>query len=87
MSPSASYTERWYFKTTQYDWDSESQKIDTFTVNKFTAARDYQFSTGLSTRIYGMYQMKKGPVSAVRHVITPSASFNYRPDFSQAHYV
>lgn len=86
MSPSASYTERWYFKTTQYDWDSESQKIDTFTVNKFTAARDYQFSTGLSTRIYGMYQMKKGPVSAVRHVMTPSASFNYRPDFSQAHY-
>lgn len=86
LSPSANYTERWYFKTTQYTWNNESQKVDTFTVKKFTTARDYQFSTGISTRIYGMYQMKRGPVSAVRHVLSPSASFNYRPDFSLERY-
>ena len=84
LSPSATYTERWYFKTTQYEWNSENQKIDTIIENKFKAARDYQFSAGLSTRVYGMYLMKRGPVSAVRHVLTPSASFNYRPDFSQS---
>ncbi len=84
LSPSATYSERWYFKTTQYEWNPENQKIDTIVENKFKAARDYQLSAGLSTRIYGMYLMKKGPVSALRHVLTPTVSFNYRPDFSQS---
>lgn len=84
LSPSATYSERWYFKTTQYEWNSENRKIDTIVENKFKAARDYQLSAGLSTRVYGMYLMKKGPVSALRHVLTPTASFNYRPDFSQS---
>ena len=26
--------------------------------------------------------MKKGPIRAIRHVATPSISFNYTPDFS-----
>lgn len=86
LSPSASYTERWYFKTTQYEWDEESMRIDTLTVNRFSAARDYQFSAGLATRIYGMYLFKGGPLTAVRHVLSPSISFNYRPDFSEARY-
>ncbi len=86
LSPSLTYTERWYFETTQYEWNTEAQKLDTFTVNEFVAPRDYQFNAGLSTRIYGMFQLRKGPIAAVRHVLTPSASFNYRPDFSEAHY-
>jgi hypothetical protein len=28
-----------------------------------------------------MFQFKKGPVNAIRHVLTPSVSFTYRPDF------
>jgi len=28
-----------------------------------------------------MYQFKKGPVTAIRHVVTPSVSFTMRPDF------
>ncbi len=61
-------------------------RIDTLTVNRFSAARDYQFSAGLATRIYGMYLFKGGPLTAVRHVLSPSISFNYRPDFSEARY-
>ena len=86
LSPSANYTERWYFKTTQFEWNNELNKLDTITVKKFQTARDYQFSLGLNTRIYGMYQMKHGPVAAVRHVMTPTVSFGYRPDFSQPGY-
>ena len=86
LSPSANYTERWYFKTTQFEWNNELNKLDTITVKKFQTARDYQFSLGLNTRIYGMYQMKHGPVAAVRHVMTPTVSFGYRPDFSKPGY-
>ncbi|MBK7851181.1 MAG: LPS-assembly protein LptD [Bacteroidetes bacterium] len=82
LSPAANYTERWYFKTTEYEWNNELNKTDTIQNKKFRAAREYQFSLGLNTRVYGMYQMKKGPVAAVRHVMTPNVSFSYRPDFS-----
>ncbi len=86
ISPNVSYTERWYLKTTQYKWDSDSNKVDTFEVKKFQAARDYQASLGLSTRIYGMYQFKSGPIVAIRHVMTPSASISWRPDYSKPGY-
>lgn len=86
LSPGANYTERWYFKTTNYAWNDELKKIDTIDVRKFQAARDYQFSVGLSTRIFGMYTMKRGPVKAVRHVMTPSVALAYRPDFGASRY-
>lgn len=82
VTPSANYTERWYFKTTQYDWDPERLQTDTMQVHGFQTNRDYQFSVGTSTRIYGMFQMPRGPIAAIRHVLTPSVSLSYRPDFS-----
>lgn len=47
------------------------------------------FSTGLSPKIYGMYQFTgKSRLEAIRHVMTPSASFSYIPDLTsiQANY-
>ena len=36
----------------------------------------------MSTKVYGMFQFsKKSKVQAIRHVITPSVSLGYRPDF------
>lgn len=29
LSPAANYTERWYFKTTEYEWNNELNKTDT----------------------------------------------------------
>ncbi|MEY4595205.1 MAG: hypothetical protein RIQ47_1615, partial [Bacteroidota bacterium] len=86
LSPALNYNERWYFKTTEYAWDADRGKVDTFQVDGFKAARDYSISVGMLTRIYGMFQYKRGPVAAIRHVMTPSASFNFRPDFSQEKY-
>ncbi len=55
--------------------------VQTDTVRGFRAARDFSFNASLNTRLYGMYQIKKGPVAAIRHVVTPNVSFNFRPDF------
>ena len=87
VSPSLNYIERWYFKTTQYnDWNAESRHVDTVVVKKFVAPREYSASLGISTRIYGMYQFSHGPVTALRHVMTPSASLSVRPDFGNPKY-
>lgn len=86
LSPAINYNERWYFRTTDYEWNADLGKVDTLQVDGFKAARDYSVSVGMLTRIYGMFQYKRGPVAAIRHVMTPSASFNFRPDFSQEKY-
>ena len=91
LSNSFNYNERWYFSTIEKQWDPEAIQIqggDTLfgrvvidTVPGFKAARDFNYSASLNTRLYGLVQFRRGPVRAIRHVISPNLSFNYRPDF------
>lgn len=82
ISPRVNYTERWYFNYIQKKWNGES--IDTDTISGFKRAYNYNYSTSINTKIYGLVQFKKGLIKAIRHVITPSVSFNYTPDFSKS---
>ncbi len=82
FNPSANYTERWYFQQYDYAFDSTLNKASVVdTINGFQAVRDFGVSASMNTKIYGTFQITKGPVKAVRHMITPRASLNYRPDF------
>jgi lipopolysaccharide assembly outer membrane protein LptD (OstA) len=85
------YNERWYTKTIRKTWIGDTiytngvpaygGYIDIDTVNGFASARDYSFSSSLSTTIYGMKQFSKGPIRALRHVMRPSVGFSFVPDF------
>ena len=86
LSPKFNLTERWYLSQTEKRWDANNNIIITDTLHKFTRAHNYNFSTGLNTKIYGIIQFNKSKIAAVRHVITPSISFNYNPDFSDDKY-
>lgn len=86
FSPSANFTERVYLNTTQYSWNTETKSLDTLKVEKLAQAYDYNVSAGLSTRIYGMVLISKGPITAIRHVMTPAVSLTYRPDFGDSKY-
>ena len=78
---SASYNERWHWSTIRKTYDPDNNKTTIDTVRGFRSNRDFSFNSSLSTRIYGMFNFKFGPIKAIRHVINPSISFNYRPDF------
>jgi lipopolysaccharide assembly outer membrane protein LptD (OstA) len=83
------YTERDYFQTIRKRFARgsvsglDSMVIDT--VQGFRRAGDYSISTGLSTKVYNTMYFK-GALKAIRHVMTPSVSFQYRPDFSDPDY-
>jgi lipopolysaccharide assembly outer membrane protein LptD (OstA) len=82
VSPGISYTERWYLRSIRKSWDPELQQVQTDTVDGFKAARDFAFSTSMNTRLYGIVQFRKGAIAAIRHVMTPTVGFSWRPDFS-----
>ncbi len=81
----------WYLNSIRQRWNNDISVIngdtvmgyvETDTLIGFTQGYEYRYSSTLHTKLYGMIQMKKGLLRAVRHVLTPSISFNYRPDFS-----
>ncbi|MCR5588326.1 MAG: hypothetical protein K6F72_01790 [Bacteroidales bacterium] len=82
---SFTYNERWHWSTIDKTFDTATNTVHIDTIRGFRPNRDFSFNSSLSTRIYGMFQFKYGPLKAVRHVFNPSVSFNYRPDFGAAH--
>lgn len=87
------YTERWYPKTIRKTWinditivsgDTILPHVEVDTVSGMKAARDYSYNSSLSTTLYGMAQFRRGPVTALRHVVRPSVGFSYQPDFGKA---
>lgn len=91
LTNTLSFNERWYPKSISEHWVNDTLKtatdtvvgyVRTDTINGFKAAHDFSFSSSLSTKIYGILQFKKGPVNAIRHVITPNIGFSFRPDFA-----
>ncbi|NOR29325.1 MAG: LPS-assembly protein LptD [Lutibacter sp.] len=82
LSPNANYKEVWYFDKINKTYNPTENIIATDTINKFSAYREYSAGVSLSTTVYGMLNFKKGRLQAIRHVMRPSISYGYRPDFS-----
>lgn len=77
---SISYNERWAWSTIEKSIDETTNDLIIDTIKGFSANHDLNFSSSLSTRIYGMFNFKYGWVKALRHVINPSVSFTFHPN-------
>ena len=83
ISPSVSYTEKWYQQKFIRSWNSTTNKVDTAIDKSFYTARDMSFGIGMSSRIFGSYTFgKNSSVKAIRHEIRPSVSVNYKPNMN-----
>lgn len=97
VSPSIGYNEKWYFKKYNYTYVADEVFYDEFgdpshidkdTISGLSRVYDYNYSLSASTNIYGMF-MPRNPnskIKGIRHKLTPSASFSYRPDFGEARF-
>lgn len=81
INPSFNYTERWYTETTSRIFDPAAQQFVADTVPGFARNADWSVGAALTTKLYGMYTFKNEKIKAIRHTMTPSVSFSYRPDF------
>jgi LptD protein len=84
------YQEHWYLQSIKKTFARGSinglDSMVTDTVNGFKRAYSYTLSTSLSTKIYSTIFFKKGDLEAIRHVMTPTLTFSYNPDFSAPGY-
>lgn len=87
VTPGANYTERWYFRKIDRDWNPETERIETTdTSHGFYRVYNYNFSLATNTRLYGMYKLgRKGKIQ-IRHVMSPTVSFSYAPNFGKEKY-
>ncbi|HLW10952.1 MAG TPA: putative LPS assembly protein LptD, partial [Fermentimonas sp.] len=90
VSPSFNYTERWYTGEHRQAWDPVARRhVPVDTIHGFNRVYDYSTSLSAQTKLYGMYTPWKifgDKVQAIRHVLSPSISFSYRPDFGDPKY-
>lgn len=82
LSPSFSYNEKWYGKTIRKEYNPATKTVESRTVKGFAAARTFSTGVSLSTTLYGLIQPQIGSIKGFRHVLRPSLSYFYTPDFS-----
>ncbi|MEL6536789.1 MAG: putative LPS assembly protein LptD, partial [Bacteroidota bacterium] len=87
VSPSVNINEYWYLKELNWRYDTAEGALVADTVNGFSRALEYTASAGFTTRLYGTFQTQGKirewtGVQAIRHVLIPTVSLNYRPNFA-----
>lgn len=86
FSPSFNYNGWFYFDRSFRDWDFAADTLVTKREQGFYYLNNYTANAAINTTVYGMFNVNKLGVQAVRHVMYPSISLAYSPDFSEARY-
>ncbi len=87
VTPSLKMTDRMYFQRVDQTWDEQENRVMRDTTQGFYNVFDFDVSVSLSTKLYGFFTPYRkwfgDKVDRFRHVLTPSVTFTYNPDFSK----
>ena len=87
ITPNFTFIDRMYSKKVMQSWDEDKRTVKRDTINGFYNVYNFTMSLTANTKLYGYYTPmpwfggKK--IKAIRHMLSPSVSFNYAPDFSK----
>lgn len=89
--PSFNYTERWYTRKIEQSYDPLARdNVRRDTISGFSRVYNYNMSLQVNTKLYGFYKPWKklfgDKIEMIRHVVTPSVSISYAPDFGASRY-
>ena len=90
VSPSFNFTDRMYTNKIMRSWDVAHQREMGDTIYGFNNVYNWNVSLSANTKIYGMWipnrKLFGDKIQAIRHVLTPSVTFSYAPDFGSRRY-
>lgn len=84
VSPSIQVNDRMYTSKIRRQWDTQASREIQDTTYGFYNIFDFNVSMGFDTKIYGFWKPMKflgDKVQMIRHVLTPTVSFGWNPDF------
>ncbi len=88
FSPALNLSDYWYFRETQKIYNPELKAVETQTINNFSRLSEISTSASLTTTVYGQKNFATGSkIKAIRHVIWPSISASWRPDYSKGSFL
>ena len=90
LNPSLNITDRSYTHKVMQSWNEKTMTVVNDTTYGFYNVYNWNLSLSASTKLYGMFIPSRkifgDKIYAIRHVMTPSLSFTYAPDFSASRY-
>lgn len=90
ITPSFNFNNRNYTHKTYRSWDTSTQREVADTTYGFYNVYDWSMGVSANTTLYGFYKPWRklfgDKIIAIRHVVKPSVSFSYTPDFSTESY-
>ena len=90
INPSFNFSDRMYTNKVTKSWDEQKQTEVCDTTYGFHNVYNWNMSVGMSTKLYGFWVPNRklfgDKIQAIRHVITPTVSFSYAPDFGASRY-
>ena len=90
LTPSFSFQDRMYTTKVMQSWDVDDQAVVRDTLYGFYNVYNWSLSLSANTTLYGFYtpnpKVFGNKIVAVRHVLKPTLSFSYAPDFGTSHY-
>ncbi len=90
ISPSFNFTDRMYSKKVSRGWDNVAGVEVRDTTYGFHNVYNWNLNLSASTKLYGFWTPSRklfgDKIQAVRHVITPTVTLAYSPDFAARRY-
>ena len=83
VNPSINLKSAWVNKFKEGRWIDSTKTFDEIDKEGFAFRTTGSFSLNSNTQIYGIIPIPFGPLSIIRHVISPSIGYSWTPDFSQ----
>lgn len=90
LTPSFNFTDRTLTNKVEKSWDEVHQTEVADTTYGLYNVYNWDLSLSASTKLYGFWmpwrKLMGNKIDRVRHVLTPTLSFRYAPDFSASRY-
>lgn len=90
ISPNFNFTDRMYTNKVTKSWDEQKQVEVADTTYGFHNVYNWNMSISASTKLYGFWVPNRklfgDKIQAIRHVLSPTVSFSYAPDFGASRY-
>lgn len=88
IAPNISFRERWYAQRLNRSWNPVTQKVDSSIQRGFYSGREMAVGLSFNTALFAKFEArnKDAAVQAIRHVMRPQFSLNYKPDLVASHH-